>query len=382
MHRAVRALLIAMASIAVLVVAAAYPVAARGEAWRSVAWQHPWWLVGLAVVPLVVWWMTLGADGRVPRLALPTLAPLVTGPRGWRTRLRDLPGILRGPALVLAIAALARPQNVLRGESSEEKGIDIVIALDLSNSMEAVMDAPSGAMAEAPGPDSKPGHRPTRLDTAKDVIVDFIGRRKSDRIGIVVFGVHAYVLSPPTLDYALLSQLVRQMELGVVDGEGTAIGDAVGTAVARLRRSTARSKTVILLTDGDSNQGLSPEYAAYLAKTQAVRIYTVQIGNGDEVDVFSGRDIFGQPTYKRMRYPVNPALLNKMAHDTGGEAFIATDRQGMQKSMNAILDSLEKSRFEAQIATMEDLFPFLLVPAVALLVLEALARLLLVRRFP
>jgi Ca-activated chloride channel family protein len=173
------------------------------------------------------------------------------------------------------------------------------------------------------------------------------------------------------------------MELDVIDGNGTAIGDAVGTAVARLRRSTARSKAIILLTDGDSNAGaLAPEYAAHLAQTQAVKVYTVQIGNGDDVDVQDGVDLFGQPHFTRAHFPVNPELLKKMAGETGGESFVATDKTGLEKSMHAILDRLEKTRFEAQAATMEDLFPLLLVPAVALLALEALVRLVLVRRFP
>jgi Ca-activated chloride channel family protein len=173
------------------------------------------------------------------------------------------------------------------------------------------------------------------------------------------------------------------MELNLIDGNGTAIGDAVGTGVARLRRSTAKSKAVILLTDGDSNAGkVSPEYATHLARLQGVRVYTIQIGNGDLVDVEEPPDIFGQPRYSKKHYPVNPELLQKMASDTGAESFVATDRKGLEESMHAILDRLEKTRFQASAATMEDLFPFLLIPAVVLVALEALVRLFLVRRFP
>jgi len=157
----------------------------------------------------------------------------------------------------------------------------------------------------------------------------------------------------------------------------------VGTAVARMRRSSARSKAVVLLTDGDSNAGvISPEYSAHLAQKEGVRVYTVQIGNGNEVDVQQGIDFFGQPVYKRQRFPVNPELLRSMSHETGGEAFIATDKSGLESSMHSILDHLEKTKFESQASTMEDLFPFLLVPAVVLLAFEALVRLALVRRFP
>src|SRR5579883_2293440 len=212
MNVAVRSALIVLAFIGVLAVALVYPALARGEAWQSAVWMHPWWLLLAAPIPFVVWRMTLGHDRRVPVLSFPTVAPLLAGPRGWRTRIRDLPGILRGAALAMAVLALARPQNVLRGESAEERGIDIVVVLDLSGSMRAVMDAPGG-MAPAPSPGARQGRRATRLDTAKDVIVDFISRRKTDRIGVVVFGRAAFVLSPPTLDYALLTGLVQKMEL-------------------------------------------------------------------------------------------------------------------------------------------------------------------------
>ncbi|MEI7892022.1 MAG: VWA domain-containing protein [Myxococcales bacterium] len=379
MTRILRALAVVFGTVAFLTLAALHPVLSQTDAWNNATWMNPWWLLALLAVPWMVWRMTLGADPRVPHLGLSTLAPLLIGPRGWRTRLRDVPGMLRGAALVFAIVALARPQNVLRGETAEERGIDIVIVLDLSGSMRAVMDSPKTAAVPAP----RAARRPTRLDVAKEVIVDFVSRRKTDRMGVVVFGRAAFVLSPPTLDYALLTTLVQRMDLDVIDGNGTAIGDAVGTGVARLRRSTARSKAIILLTDGDSNAGaISPEYSAHLAKTQAVRVYTVQIGNGDEVDVQDGVDLFGQPRYVRANFPVNPELLKKMASDTGGEAFVANDQRALEESMHTILDRLEKSRIVAQAATMEDLFPRLVIPAVLLIVLEVLVRLVLVRRFP
>ncbi len=403
--RWLRGAMVALGTLACIAVALAVPALARGEAWRSATWAawpgplgvHPStadtlaWLLraawcgvlvaALAAVPYVVWRATLGADARVPRLGLPTIAPLALGPRGWRTPLRDLPGVLRGAALVMAILALGRPQSVLRGETEEEKGIDIVLVLDLSGSMAAVMDAPTDSVPGSGPRGSR--HRPTRIDVAKDVLVDFVRRRKTDRIGVVVFAKQAFVLSPPTLDYGLITGLVSRIELGVIDSSKTAIGDAVGTAVARMRRSEARSKAVVLLTDGDSNEGvISPEYSAHLARKEGVRVYTVQIGNGDDVDVQTGTDLFGQPVYERRHFPVNPELLRAMSKETGGESFIATDKSGLEKSMHAILDHLEKTRFEAQASTMEDLFPLLLVPAGVLVALEALARLLLVRRFP
>lgn len=397
MTRPARAILTVVGTLAFIALGLVYPAIARGEAWSTAVWTVPvlaWLpkdsrlpvLAGGAVVlaALVAWRMTLAADARTPRLRLATVASLVTGPRGFRTRLRDVPGMLRAAALVLAILALGRPQNVLRGEDADEKGIDIVLVLDLSGSMRALMDADQPTPTPTPQRRTVTGvQRFTRLDTAKEVILDFVSRRKNDRIGVVVFGRTAYILSPPTLDKSLLTTLVSKMELGLIDGNGTAIGDAVGTAVARLRRSTARSKAVILLTDGDSNAGsIAPDYAAHLAQTQGVKVFTVQIGNGDDVDVQEGVDIFGQPKFVREHFPVNPELLKRIASTTGGDAFIATDKKGLEQSMHQILDKLEKTRFEAQAATMEDLFPFLLMPAVALLALEAIVRVFVVRRFP
>ena len=380
--RALRGILVTLGVLVFLVLGAVYPLVMRPDAWFTAKWQFPWFALALLPVPFVVYRATLGQDARTPRLRLPTIMPLVTGPRGLRSRLRDLPGILRGAALVFGIAALARPENVLRGEDAEERGIDIVITLDLSGSMKALMET-LPALPPAGGPQPKVPHRLTRIDTAKEVILDFISRRKNDRIGVVVFGRQAYIVSPPTLDKSVLVSLVSKIRLEDIDGNGTAIGDAVGTAVARLRRSSARSKAIILLTDGDSNSGaIAPDYAAHLAQTQGVKIYTVQIGNGDEVDVQDGIDLFGQPHFSRARFPVNPELLKKMASETGGDSFVATDRNGLEQSMHKILDHLETTRFEAQSATTEDLFGFLLVPAVALIALEALVRLVLVRRFP
>lgn len=358
-----------------LLLGAAVPVVARGADWQSLRFANPLWLLLLVAIPFALYAATLGAEQRSPRLRVPLLLPLLAGPRGLRARLRDVPGMVRAAALVFAIVALARPQNLERVDTADELGIDIAIVLDLSGSMRAVMD---GTPATQKG-----AKRPTRLSTAKDVILDFIAKRKTDRIGVVVFGKAAYVLSPPTLDYSLLSTLVSRMELDLIDGNGTAIGDAVGAGVARLRRSTARSKVAILLTDGDSNAGsVSPEYAAELASKHGVLIYTVQIGNGDDVEVEEGSDLFGQPRYVRRRYPVNPALLKKMSTDTGGESFVANDRKGLEESMHAILNRLEKTRIEAAQTNTEELFPFFLWPAALLVVFEAALRALVLRRFP
>jgi Ca-activated chloride channel homolog len=355
-----------------------YPLLARQWEWLGVTWQNRWSLLLLLVAPVALWRGTFGEDERTPRLRLGTVAPLVVGPRGFRAWLRDLPGVLRAFAIVLLALAMARPVSTTRPDTESESGIDIVLVLDLSGSMRAVFDAPTPGLRVGPV-----GKRPTRLDTAKEVIRDFISRRKTDRIGVVVFGKSAYVLSPPTLDYHLLDLLVDKMSLEVIDGTATAIGDAVGVAAARLRRSDARSKAIVLLTDGDSNAGsIAPEYAGHLATVVGAKIYTIQIGNGDEVDVQDGLDLFGQPHYTRARFPVNPELLKKLAAATSGEAYVATDAKALTASMHDVLNRLEKTKFESSTASFEDLFPLLLLPGVALVALDALLRAWVMRRFP
>lgn len=376
-----RAALVIAITLVLAAAAALYPYLARGRAWLDATWQHPRLLFLLLLVPAVWYLGTFAQDRRVPRLRLGVVAPLAAGPRGLRSWLRDVPGAARAVALALFVLALARPVNVLSDEKVDERGIDIVVVLDVSMSMAAVMDADPSILPGAPRPQA--GKRLTRLDTAKLVIQDFIGRRKSDRIGAVVFGRSAYILSPPTLDYHLLTQLVDRVALGVVDGYGTAIGDALGTAVARLRNSDAASKVIVLLTDGDSNAGaVSPEHAAQLAANIGAKVHTIQIGNGEEVDVYEGTDLFGQPVYRKHRFPVNPALLKAIAEKTGAEAYVATDAAALVGSMHAVLDALEKTRFEASSSSFEDLFPLLLIPGVLLVGLEVLLRALVLRRFP
>jgi Ca-activated chloride channel homolog len=375
-----RAVAAGAGTVACIVLALIYPIAARGRGWFYVEWQQGWVLLLLLVVPVVWWWSTFGQDRRMPRLRIGTVQPFRSGPRGWRVRLSDLPGILRTSAIVLFVLALARPVAVLSDDTSDERGIDIVIAMDLSGSMRSVLDAnPKDLPANI---DRPTGERLTRLDVAKLVVQDFIERRKTDRIGVVVFGRDAYIVSPPTLDYQLLSKLVAKLRFEVIDGSVTAIGDALGTAAARLRRNDALSRVIILLTDGDNNAGkISPDYAIELATAVGAKVYTIQIGDGAEVDVLEGYHR-GVPIYKRARYPTNPELLKRVADKTGGEMFIATDAKGLRDSMHSILDQLEKTRFEASVAHHEELFPLLVFPGVVLVGLEALLRALLLRRFP
>jgi Ca-activated chloride channel homolog len=354
----------------------AYPALTRGAEWLTVRWDNRWALALLLLVPVILFRGLYRADDRVPRVRLGTLGPFAQGPIGLRAQLRDLPTVARTVAFALLVLALARPVSLLRPQETNDSGIDIVMVLDLSGSMKACMDS------DSPRPRSR-AKRPTRLDVAKVQIRDFISRRKTDRIGAVVFGKSAYVLAPPTLDYQLLDTLVSGIELDMIDSTGTAIGDALGTAVARLRRSEARSKAIVLLTDGDSNAGsVSPEYGAHLAKVMGTKVYTIQIGTGDDVDMQDGVDLFGNPHYVRAHFPVNPELLKKIADETGGSSYVANDAEALKKSMHEVLDHLEKTSFESQIASYEELFPLLLLPGTLLLGLDAFLRAFVLRRFP
>jgi Ca-activated chloride channel family protein len=383
LRRFLRGAILIVATLFALALGALYPALARGEELLSASWQNRWFLLALLLVPLVFYQATLGQDSRTPRLSLGTLAPLAVGPSGLRVWLRDVPGVFRSVALALGILALARPVNTLRPATTDEEGIDLVVVLDLSGSMQAAMDNLPADLATYV-PVRPRGIRPTRLDAAKAVIRDFISRRKTDRIGVVVFGAAAYVLSPPTLDYHLLDMLIGRMELDLIDGSATAIGDAVGVAAARLRRSQARSKAIILLTDGDAKGGkISPEYSAHLANTVGARLYTIQIGQGELAEVLDRRpDLFGQPRYVTVPFPVNPKLLQELAAKTGGATYVATDATALRASLHDVLNKLEKTKFESNVAHYEDLYRFVLLPGVLLLAGDALLRSLLLRRFP
>ena len=382
LRRALRGALLLTYTLLALLAGLAYPASLRGEELLRAHWQAPWFLLGLVLVPAVFYRATLGEDRRMPRLKLGTLQALFVGPSGVRVWLRDLPGVLRAVGFGLCVLALARPVNTLRPQSADEEGIDIVVVLDLSGSMNAAMSNLPADLETYVAPKPR-GVRATRIDAAKAVIRDFISRRKTDRIGIVVFGSSAYVLSPPTLDYHLLDALVSKMELNSIDSSATAIGDAVGVAAARLRRSHAHSKAIILLTDGDAKGGkISPEYAAHLTNSVGARLYTIQIGQGDTAEVQDGFDLFGQPRYVSMPFPVNPKLLKELATKTGGSTYVASDARSLQASFHDVLDKLEKTKFEANIANYEDLFAFLLLPGVLLLACDAVLRALVLRRFP
>ena len=183
-----------------------------------------------------------------------------------------------------------------------------------------------------------------RLHVAKEVLKDFIGRRRSDRIGLVVFAGDAWTQAPLTLDQGILRDLVDRLRFGVIE-DGTAIGNAVATAVNRLRESEARSKVVILITDGDNNAGnVSPQEAAGMAKALGIRVFPILVGKGGLVPYPVGVDFFGETVYERREFPVNPELLKQIAETTGGAYTDATDRETLEHGLQAVLDRMEKTR--------------------------------------
>ncbi len=360
----------------------AYGWFTEGEALFSARFSVPWALIGLLAVPWLLWRGTLGEDRRTVRLRVGSLTALRQSPVGLKVHLRDVPGTLRAIGFGLLVVALARPMDTQTSETADESGIDLMVVLDLSGSMQAVMEnLPTDLRPYLSR--LAPGVPPARVDAAKAVIRDFIARRKTDRIGAIVFGSEAYVLAPPTLDYQLLDQLVASMRLQMINEGATAIGDAVGAAVARLRKSSARSKAIILLTDGDSNAGrVSPSYAADLAVKAGAKVFTVQIGDGRMSKVYAGQSLLGQPRFVSREFPVNPQLLQALAKRTGATSYVATDAKALQASLHDVLDQLEKSRLQGGIARFRELFPLWLLPGVVLLSLEALLRSFVLRRFP
>src|SRR4030095_14977059 len=201
--------------------------------------------------------------------------------------------------------------------------------------------------------------------------------------GAVIFGREAYTLLPLTTDKEALSTIIGELRLGVVDGRGTAIGNAIGVALNRLRNSKGASKVVILLSDGDSNSGnVSPQQVAEFAQTMSVKIFTVLMGEAGEAKVQRGGDLFGRPIWDVGNFPVNPELLRKMAKRTGGEFFQVADRNALEQSFHTILDRLKKSEIEDAGRVYGELFPAFLWPAFVLLALEIVTRTLILRRWP
>jgi Ca-activated chloride channel family protein len=276
--------------------------------------------------------------------------------------------VLQATALAAAVVALARPQaRDAQIKDLSVEGIDIVVALDLSTSMEAGDFRPNNC-----------------LHVAKEVLAGFISSRANDRIGLVVFSGAAYTQAPLTLDYGVLKEVLRQLKTRVLE-DGTAIGDALAVSLNRLRESEARSRVVVLITDGDNNAGkISPRDAAAMAKTLSIPIYTILVGKGGKVPFPAGQDLFGNTAWREMEIPINPQLLEEISATTGGEYYRATDRKELEEGLRKVLDSLERSKLVdgGTVQNVRELFQPLLLAAFVLFALELWLRATVLRVLP
>jgi Ca-activated chloride channel family protein len=325
-------------------------------------WAHPFGFFGLFLVAQLAFiFFHLDRWRRAP-MSFTRTADLAATTHTFMRHLAHLPRALRVLALGLLVFAYARPQRPA-ADMTEVEGIDIVIALDVSNSM------------------SEQDLAPNRLAAAKEVLRRFIEHRKSDRVGLVIFGREAFTQCPLTLDYHALSGLLADVRLDLVDGRGTAIGNALGTALNRLRRSDAKSKVIILLTDGDNNAGnLAPMQAARYAQSLGVKIFTILMGR--DATQAQSNDLFANVFRPPPRYPVNPKLLEEIAGATGGTPYLATDTPALERRFQAILDELDRSRIKDVKGKPLELYGVFVAAALGLLLVELMLSLTRFRRFP
>jgi Ca-activated chloride channel family protein len=344
-------------------------------------WLHvAFW--ALAAFSLATWGRAWWRRKRsIPGLRFPA-RPRVDGvARGWRARLVHLPLGLRLGALVLFLVALTRPQ-LTAAETADVEGIDIVVCLDLSGSMSSV-DISDEDLVKLQNAGQEPQDRFT---IAQGVLRDFIKSRRYDRVGLVTFGKEAFVQFPLTLDYSVMLRILEKMELGDIDGSATAIGNALAMGLARLRESDAKTRLVILITDGDDNgSNVSPmEMAKELGK-RGIHVFPILVGSEGEsreptnmVDFVTGHRI-----YKKSESPVNPKLLNDIAETTDGKFFRASDKESLEKDFREILDRFEKSRVvDYAAAERTEIFHWFLAGGLVLLLAEVALSQTVLRRFP
>ncbi len=289
----------------------------------NVQFANPGFLVLLALLPVFIYWY-LRREKPV-ELQVSTVTVFRSLPRSLRQRLRHILFALRLLAFTLLTFALARPQSTSSGENVSTEGIDIILATDISGSM----------LAE--------DFHPNRIEAAKRVATDFIDGRPTDRVGLVVFAGESFTQCPLTLDHPVVKDLLSQIRSGMIE-DGTAIGMGIATAVTRLKESKAKSRVIILLTDGVNNRGsIDPLTAAGIAQTFGVRVYTIGVGTIG-VAPYPVQTPFGVQ-YQSMPVEIDEALLEKIADQTGGKYFRATDNRTL-KSIYEEIDRLEKSKIE------------------------------------
>jgi Ca-activated chloride channel family protein len=286
---------------------------------------NPELLALLALIPVMIVWYWKRQAKQLADLQVSTVKVFQAVPRTWRQRLRHALFALRLLALGLLVVALARPQSTDRGENVTTEGIDIVLATDISGSM----------IAE--------DFKPNRIEAAKRVAADFIDGRPNDRIGLVIFAGESFTQCPLTLDHAILINLLKEVKAGMVE-DGTAIGMGLATAVSRLKESKAKSRVVILLTDGVNNRGfIDPVTAAGIAQSFGIRVYTIGVGTTGMAP-YPVQTPFGVQ-YQSMPVEIDEALLQKIADETGGKYFRATDNRTL-KDIYTEIDRLEKTKIE------------------------------------
>lgn len=327
---------------------------------------QPEWFWLLVLLPIVMLWR--GRRGPIAAIEYSDVSLAREVARASRNRIGRLLWVLPILACVLMIVGLARPQRAHSRTEVTANGIDIVLGLDVSGSMQAL--------------DFKIDHeRVSRIEVVKSVVSKFIDERPDDRIGLIAFAGAPYLVSPITLDHDWLQQNLERVSVGAVD-DGTAIGSAIAACVNRLRLTPAKSKVVILLTDGVNNTGkISPLAAAEAAKAMGVKIYTVGVGVRGNAPI-PIRDAAGNSRLITVKVDVDEKTLQAVADETGGKFYRATDTDSLQKIYEQI------NRFEKTAQTVqkfertEELYPWALIPSLAILGLGLTLQQTWARRLP
>ena len=330
----------------------------------------PFFLILLIVVPLlIIALQRFRKKAIVPVVRFSDFRPgFAAGIQQMRQTLsvKALPTlrVIRFVILALLILTLARPQLSQSRVHKSAEGIDILLALDISESMRA-----------------EDFEGINRIQTAKSVVNDFLTHRENDRIGLVIFSGESFTLCPLTLDYPVVAELLRDVEIGQLQ-DGTAIGDALATAIYRLRVSASKTKIVILLTDGENNAGtINPETAVSLAKSFDIKVYTIGMGKEGGARIPYADTTFGK-RYREVLTYLDEDTLKQIANGTGGRYFRATDTQSLKRIYTEI-DRFEKTKFETVGSIVhKELAAYFLIPAVLLLGVEILLGNTLLRKIP
>jgi Ca-activated chloride channel family protein len=331
------------------------------------AFAHPYFLLLLLLLPLLAW--LKGKRGRSPAFLYSSLRLVEGLTRARRSRAGGFLLTLRWLILALFIVALAQPRLTKSETTVKASGVDIAVAFDLSGSMLSEDFVVKGG-------------RVNRFNLARSVLKGFINKRPSDRIGLVVFASQAFIATPLTLDHDFLQENLDRLEIGSINQNQTAIGDALGTAVNRLRDLKSKSKIVILMTDGQNNAGkLNPLLAADAAAALGAKVYTVGIGVRGMAPM-PGVDMFGRKVYQMMPVDVDEDTLQKIADKTGGKYYRADNAERFQQ-IYAEIDKLEKTEAVINKYTeFKELFPWLVAGGLLLLLIEILLGQTIFRRLP